>query len=88
MFGYYVMLIVSWLITIAIAFYVIRAATRSDEQVSLLKKIIEGQERIINGSAQKTYEKEEVKAEPSKPEAAGKSDEDYLLEARKKAGLI
>ncbi|NCH92187.1 YebO family protein [Cronobacter sakazakii] len=88
MFGYYVLLIVSWLITIAIAFYVIRAATRSDEQVELLKKIIEGQERIISGSAEKIYAKEEVKAEPSKPEAAGKSDEDYLLEARKKAGLI
>ena len=88
MFGYYILLIVSWLITIAIAFYVIRAATRSDEQVQLLKKIIEGQERIISGSAQKTHAKEEIKAEPLKPEAAGKSDEDYLLEARKKAGLI
>ncbi|NHV93856.1 hypothetical protein G9X52_10725 [Cronobacter sakazakii] len=88
MFGYYVLLIASWLITIAIAFYVIRAATRSDEQVELLKKIIEGQERIISGSAEKTYAKEEVKAEPPKPEAAEKSDEDYLLEARKKAGLI
>ncbi|EMA4770050.1 hypothetical protein U3C68_003885 [Cronobacter sakazakii] len=88
MFGYYVLLIISWLITIAIAFYVIRAATRSDEQVLLLKKIIEGQERIISGSAQKTNAKDEIKAEPSKPESAVKSDEDYLLEARKKAGLI
>ena len=88
MFGYYVLLIVSWLITIAIAFYVIRAATRSDEQVQLLKKIIEGQERIISGSAQKTHVKEEIKAEPLKPDEVEKSDEDYLLEARKKAGLM
>ena len=88
MFGYYVLLIVSWLITIAIAFYVIRAATRSDEQVQLLKKIIEGQERIISSSAQKTHVKEEIKAEPLKPSEVEKSDEDYLLEARKKAGLM
>jgi len=88
MFGYYVLLIVSWLITIAVAFYVIRAATRSDEQIQLLKKIIDGQERIISGSAQKTHAKEEMKDQPLKPDEVGKSDEDYLLEARKKAGLI
>lgn len=88
MFGYYVLLIVSWLITIAIAFYVIRAATRSDEQVQLLKKIIEGQERIISGSTKNSLVKEEIKASPSQPQENGKSDEDYLLEARKKAGLI
>ncbi|MTH47254.1 YebO family protein [Intestinirhabdus alba] len=88
MFGYYILLIVSWLITIAIAFYVIKAATRSDEQVKLLKKIIEGQEIIISGSTQNKHVKDEIEATPSKTETAGKSDEDYLLEARKKAGLI
>lgn len=88
MFGYYVLLIVSWIITIAIAFYVIRAATRSDEQVQLLKKIYEGQEKIINQSVQLADVKQEIKYKSTKPEVEEKSDQDYLQEARKKAGLL
>lgn len=88
MFGYTVLLVFSWLITIAIAFYVIRAATRSDEQVQLLKKIIEGQEKIINHSIKSAHAKEVITSTSNKPEVEEKSDQDYLLEARKKAGLL
>lgn len=89
MFGYYFLLIASWLITIAIAFYVIRSATRANEQVSLLKELLIRQDAIIKAVTNPDpLRSDEIKGQSEKSKEPTKTDEDYLIEARKRAGLI
>lgn len=88
MFGYYVVLIFSWLVTIAIGFIVIRKATRADEQISLLKNVIEKQEKLLQALAQPVIKESDHPAPLNENYSEVKSDDQYLLEARKKAGLL
>ncbi|WP_421558896.1 YebO family protein [Pseudocitrobacter faecalis] len=73
---FYIILLLSWVITIAIAFYVIRGATRANEQVELLEKIIAnlgGNNEGVDALSTPKFER---------------SDEEYLEEARKHARLM
>lgn len=85
MIGYYIVIILSWVLTIYISYIVIRKATKSDDQVYLLREIVAGQDKIIKALTKNTESKEKV---PEAVESSDqKSDEEYLREARRKAGL-
>lgn len=83
--GYYIVMILSWILTIYIAYIVIRKATRSDDQVYLLREIVAGQDKIIKALTSQSA------TQTDKPEVSlssnQKSDDEYLRDARSKAGL-
>ncbi|EDU0974136.1 hypothetical protein OUL81_000484 [Salmonella enterica] len=80
----YLLLALSWIVTILIAFFVIRGATRANEQVELLRRVLARLEHGENSSEPFPAGKD---AEERSPKFE-KSDEDYLHEARKRAQLI
>ncbi|CAI1257839.1 Uncharacterised protein [Serratia liquefaciens] len=77
MTGFWTMTIISWIVGLAISFFLVRMAVRANEQINLLKEISDKQTKIIEALT--------VKAELP-PQKAAKSDDDYLEEARKRAG--
>jgi len=87
MAGYYIVMILSWVLTIFIAYIVIRKATRTDDQISLLRELVSGQDKIIKAL---TVNNEKV-VKQEQPDnldvTTQKSDDEYLREARKKAGI-
>ena len=85
MIGYYIVMILSWVLTIYIAYIVIRKATRSDDQVLLLREIVAGQDKIIKALTNETESTEKAPEAVESP--TKKSDDEYLREARRKAGL-
>ncbi|WP_261119027.1 YebO family protein [Serratia ficaria] len=76
MTGFWTITIVSWVVGLAISFFLVRMAVRANDQINLLKEISDKQTKIIEALT--------VKAELSTKDAA-KSDDDYLEEARKRA---
>ncbi|WP_261153657.1 YebO family protein [Serratia ficaria] len=77
MTGFWTITIVSWVVGLAISFFLVRMAVRANDQINLLKEISDKQTKIIEALT--------VKTELSTKDAA-KSDDDYLEEARKRAG--
>ncbi|MCE9941636.1 YebO family protein [Serratia liquefaciens] len=77
MTGFWTITIISWIVGLAISFFLVRMAVRANEQINLLKEISDKQTKIIEALT--------VKAELPTQKVA-KSDDDYLEEARKRAG--
>ncbi|EAY4841067.1 hypothetical protein HU53_08840 [Salmonella enterica] len=83
---FYVILAFFWLLGLIIAFFVIRYAVRANEQIEILKEIGKKQNAQIDLLIAISHKKDgdQEKVESSKK----KTDEDYLEEARRKAGLL
>ncbi|EBC2559924.1 hypothetical protein LSY66_004657 [Salmonella enterica] len=82
---FYVILAVSWLLGLIIAFFVIRYAVRANEQIEVLKEISKKQNVQIDLLLAVSH-KDGIQEQGRNSEK--KTDEDYLEEARRKAGLI
>lgn len=76
MTGFWTITIISWIVGLAISFFLVRMAVRANDQINLLKEISDKQTKIIDALT--------VKAAQA-PKEAFKSDDDYLEEARKRA---
>ncbi|ECG8864683.1 hypothetical protein FOE70_02325 [Salmonella enterica] len=82
---FYVILAVFWLLGLIIAFFVIRYAVRANEQIEVLKEISKKQNVQIDLLLAVSH-KDGIQEQGSNSEK--KTDEDYLEEARRKAGLL
>lgn len=75
MTGFWTITIASWIVGLAISFFLVRMAVRANEQINLLKEISDKQTKIIEALTGKTE---------LEPNQVAKSDDDYLEEARKR----
>lgn len=66
MVGSFLILIITWMIGLVITFYIIRFATKTDQQLIALQEIVEGQNEIISmlsgDKAEQVYSAEENQA--------------------------
>lgn len=84
MSGFWAITIFTWVIGLAISFFLIRFAVRADEQISILKEISAKQSELIKAMTPAQHLEPE-KAIESKNDS--KTDAEYLAEARRKHGL-
>lgn len=78
MSGFWVITIISWVIGLAISFFLVRMAVRANDQINLLKEISDKQTRIIESLTDRNGSTENKTT---------KTDDEYLEEARKRASI-
>ena len=84
---FWMITILSWVAGLAISFFLVRIAVRSDEQVSLLKAMNDKQTKQIDLLTQLLNGKAADVSNPSPADRHVKTDAEYLAEARAKAGM-
>ncbi|MFV9084522.1 YebO family protein [Serratia fonticola] len=84
MSGFWAITIFTWVIGLAITFFLVRFAVRADEQISILKEISAKQSELIKAMVPVKQSAPERTIQPADD---GKTDAEYLAEARRKHGL-
>ncbi|HBE9079084.1 TPA: hypothetical protein KNG91_002006 [Serratia fonticola] len=84
MSGFWAITIFTWVVGLVITFFLVRFAVRADEQISILKEISAKQSELIKAMVPV---KPVATEKTTQPMDDGKTDAEYLAEARRKHGL-